>query len=131
MERLRKYLNRLAMFAVLIPVIALSGCEEAHQEQVKFESDAIKSVQEAKSIVPGVTCLQFMSLAVSDLESKNHYVKIGGWMAYHEPGHATVIFKLDDNEKPLEFKWYIENGNVIPVNELAQGAMTRQKAKYL
>lgn len=122
---------KLIIFYALILISMLTGCEEARQEQVKFEGNAIKSVQEAESIIQGVSCIDFITTAVQRLEVNNHYVKVRGWMAFHEPGHAVVFFKLDDNEKPLEFKWYIENGIIIPVNELAQGAMTRQKAKYL
>jgi hypothetical protein len=111
-------------------LLILTGCEEARIEQELFENNAIKSVQEAESLYPGVSCLKYMGGIVQISESSGRYIKVKGWMAYKEPGHAVVVFQADENEKPLEWKWYIENGTVIPVNDLAQNTIRRQKAKY-
>lgn len=120
-------------FFYLTLILTLLGCdlETARRDREQFENNAIKSVQEAESVQPGITCMKYMGDVLNIAEASNTYVKIKGWMAYKEPGHTVIIFQADQNEKPLEWKWYIEDGMVIPVNDLAQGVMKRQKAKYM
>lgn len=123
-------MKQFIMAIIACLMLCLTGCEEARLEQERFENNAIKSVQEAESVAEGVSCLKYMGMIVTVAEAGNKYIKVKGWMAYKEPGHAVVIFQAEENEKPLEWKWYIDGGDVIPVNNLSQGVMRRQKAKY-
>ena len=117
----------------LFMAILLVGCdtESARIEREKFENNAIKSVQEAQSVAPGLSCIDLMRIAAIRSEQSGSHFKSKGWMAYKEPGHAVIIYQAEENGKLTEFKWHIEDGYVFPVNDAAKQTIKNQRAKYL
>ena len=121
---------RVIVLVIAAFILGLTGCEQASQDRKAFEDNAIKSVMESESLMPGTSCKDLIAATIRITQSNGTYIKIQGWQAYKEPGHTLVRFVVDQNEKPLEWRWYIENGEVIPVNDLSQGVMRRQPSKY-
>jgi hypothetical protein len=120
------------LLLIMLVILGVAGCdtEAARKESELFENNAIRSVQEAESLVPGVTCLQMMKLAVMQSEAAGAHFKSKGWMAYKEPGHTVVIYQAEQNSKPVEFKWHIENGYVFPVSDIAMETIKNQQVKF-
>jgi len=114
-----------------ILLVCLVGCERGgiRQAQDSLEKNAIKSVQQADSSMPGVSCVDFIGRMAKIAESQNMRVKSKGWIAYQEQSHIVVVYAMDRNNEPLEWKWYIENDEIIPVNGFSRGISVRQKVK--
>jgi hypothetical protein len=111
-------------------ILLLTGCKEARVEREKFENDAVKSVQEADSIEPGISCGNYIIFLLQTLKASGHHIKVNGWLPYKEADHTVVILQIEDNADKREFKWHIEDGMVFPANDLAAAVMKNQKAKF-
>lgn len=90
------------------------------------ETAAIDCVQKAPSSLDGATTLDAMKLAVATVEGSGKYVKPKGWLAVQAGKKRwEVTFHIDVNEVENVYKWIIEDGAIIPANDLAQSVSRR------
>jgi len=80
--------------------------------------------------MPGVSCVDFIGRMAKIAESHNIHIESKGWMAYQDQSRFVVVYAIDRNKERLQWKWYIENDEIIPSNGLARGTADRQKVKF-
>ena len=116
----------------MLLLVCLIGCdrEAVRHAQDSLENKAITSVQQARSCVPGVSCMDSINRMLTIAESHNIQIKNKGWMAYQDQSRIVVVFAFDRNKEPLGLTWYIENDEIIPVNGLSRGVSVRQKITF-
>jgi hypothetical protein len=116
---------------LILLLVCLIGCDRGAVRQVQesFENKAIKSVQQADSRMPGISCLDFIGRMTKIAESKNIQIKSKGWTAYQDQSRIVVVYAIDRKKERLQWKWCIENDEIIPINGLARGTAERQKVK--
>lgn len=121
----------MKIFVPILLLVCLIGCdrETVRQVQESFENKAIKSVQQADSRMLGVSCLDFIGRMAKISESHSIHIENKGWMAYQNQSRIVVFYAIDRNKERLQWKWYIENDEIIPINGLARGTTDRQKVK--
>lgn len=112
-------------------LICLIGCDRGGVRpfQESLENNAIKSIQQANSRMSGVSCIGYIERMAIIAESHQIHIKSKGWMAYQDQGRIVVVYGIDRDKEPLEWKWYIENNEIIPMNGLARGTTDRQIVK--
>lgn len=128
------------LFIILLCVITSCSTGPSPDKAAKNEVDvkaaneddaksAIQCVQQGPSGDKGVNTISAIMNGATLFKMTGKYIKPKGWAAVHMSAYKRweVTFNLQANESNLEYKWYIEDGFIEPVNELAQSVSTRSE----
>lgn len=106
----------------LLFLLALNGCSSSASEDA-----AIEAVKSAETGIPGRTAIQLLTDFAVVSSTAGNKIEPKGWMAEkNTTGSYSVLFLVNENGEELRYQWIVQDGKVIPTNQLA-AEITPQK----
>jgi len=113
------------LFAHIFLIFITISSFSCSNEDSKREAKAVALVQTSPTAIQGRSTLQLLTdLAVASKAGGNR-IRPLGWAGITDTGgRIKVIFKIEENGKPLQYEWLV-NGNLIsPTNQLSKDLST-------
>ncbi|SNB46569.1 hypothetical protein [Geobacter sp. DSM 9736] len=106
---------------LVLPMLT-AGCQRnSLMETRKKYDEAIETVKESESNLPGVDTATVLDVVFSSLAAEGHAILPQGWTCTYRDNRYFIWYSLRINDRLVKFHWIVAGKDIIvPANDLTR-----------